>query len=155
MADAAKLLLGGPAFVYVIVFGLICILGIVFVQYSRYVMVLKWLTLSLFAYVAALFAAEVPWAKAIYGALVPHISWNSKFLTTLVAILGTTISPYLFFWQASQEAEDVKVEPRRKPPIAPWQAVSAFTRIRTDTLVGMAISNLIALSIMITTAATQ
>jgi Mn2+/Fe2+ NRAMP family transporter len=97
MADAAKLLLGGPAFVYVIAFGLICILGIVFVHYDHYVMVLKWLTLSLFAYVAALFAAEVPWGKAIYGALVPHLSWNSTFLTTLVAILGTTISPYLFF----------------------------------------------------------
>ena len=104
---------------------------------------------------AALFAAEVPWAKAIYGALVPHISWNSTFLTTLVAILGTTISPYLFFWQASQEVEDVKAEPRRKPLIrAPWQAVRAFTRIRADTLIGMAFSNLIALSIIITTAAT-
>jgi Mn2+/Fe2+ NRAMP family transporter len=71
MADSATLLLGGPAFVYVIAFGLICILGIVFVHYDDYVMVLKWLTLSLFAYVAALFAAEVPWGKAIYGALVP------------------------------------------------------------------------------------
>jgi NRAMP (natural resistance-associated macrophage protein)-like metal ion transporter len=155
MADAAKLLLGGPAFVYVIVFGLICILGIVFVHYGPYVMVLKWLTLSLFAYVAALFAVEVSWVKAIYGALVPHISWNSAFLTTLVAILGTTISPYLFFWQAAQEVEDVKAEPRRKPLIrAPWQAHSAFTRIRADTLAGMAFSNLIAISIMITTAAT-
>ena len=101
MADSARLLLGGPAFVYVIAFGLICILGIVFVHYDDYVMVLKWLTLSLFAYVAALFAAEVPWGKAIYGALVPHLSWNSTFLTTLVAILRTTIAPYLFFWQAA------------------------------------------------------
>jgi Mn2+/Fe2+ NRAMP family transporter len=87
--------------------------------------------------------------------LVPHLSWNSTFLTTLVAILGTTISPYLFFWQASEEAEDVKVEPKRKPLMrAPWQAVRAFTRIRADTLVGMAFSNLIAISIIITTAAT-
>lgn len=155
MADATKLLLGGPAFLYVLAFGLICILGIVFVDYSRYVMVLKWLTLSLFAYVAALFATHVPWAEAISGVLLPRISWNSTFLTTLVAILGTTISPYLFFWQASQEAEDVKAERKRKPLIkAPWQAVSAFTRIRADTLVGMAFSNIIALSIMITTAAT-
>jgi NRAMP (natural resistance-associated macrophage protein)-like metal ion transporter len=155
MADATKLLLGGPAFLYVLAFGLICILGIVFVDYSRYVMVLKWLTLSLFAYVAALFATHVPWAEAISGVLLPRISWTSTFLTTLVAILGTTISPYLFFWQASQEAEDVKAERKRKPLIrAPWQAVSAFTRIRADTLVGMAFSNIIALSIMITTAAT-
>jgi len=155
MADATKLLLGGPAFLYVLAFGLICILGIVFVNYSRYVMMLKWLTLSLFAYVAALFATHVPWAEAISGVLLPRINWNSTFLTTLVAILGTTISPYLFFWQASQEAEDVKAERKRKPLIrAPWQAVAAFTRIRADTLVGMAFSNIIALSIMITTAAT-
>jgi NRAMP (natural resistance-associated macrophage protein)-like metal ion transporter len=154
MADAAKLLLGGPAFLYVIAFGLICIVGIVFVEYSLYVMVLKWLTLTLFAYVATLFAAKVPWSEAISG-LLPRVSWNSMFLTTLVAILGTTISPYLFFWQASQEAEEVKTESRRRPLLrAPWQAVSAFTRIRTDTLVGMAFSNLIALAIIITTAAT-
>jgi Mn2+/Fe2+ NRAMP family transporter len=154
MADAAKLLLGGPALLYVLAFGLTCIVGIVFVEYRRYVMVLKWLTLTLFAYVATLFAANVPWAEAISG-LLPRVSWNSMFLTTLVAILGTTISPYLFFWQASQEAEDVKTESRRRPLLrAPWQAVSAFTRIRTDTLVGMAFSNLIALAIMITTAAT-
>ena len=154
MAAAARLLLGGPAFLYVLAFGLICVLGVVFVEYSRYVMVLKWLTLSLFAYVGTLFAANVPWPKAISG-LLPQFNWNTAFLTTLVAILGTTISPYLFFWQASQEAEDVKTEKRRKPLLrAPWQAVNEFTRIRTDTLVGMAFSNLIALSIMITTAAT-
>jgi Mn2+/Fe2+ NRAMP family transporter len=138
----------------VLAFGLICVLGVVFVEYRRYVMVLKWLTLSLFAYVGTLFAANVPWPKAISG-LLPQFNWNTAFLTTLVAILGTTISPYLFFWQASQEAEDVKTEKRRKPLLrAPWQAVNEFTRIRTDTLVGMAFSNLIALSIMITTAAT-
>jgi len=154
MADAARLLLGGPAFLYVLAFGLICVFGVVFIEYSRYVMVLKWLTLSLFAYVGTLFAANVPWPKAISG-LLPQFNWNTAFLTTLVAILGTTISPYLFFWQASQEAEDVKTEKRRKPLLrAPWQAVNEFTRIRTDTLVGMAFSNLIALSIMITTAAT-
>ena len=155
MADATRLLFGGPAFLYVFAFGSICILGIVFVQYSRYVMVLKWLTLSLFAYVAALFATHVPWIEAISGVLLPRVSWNGAFLTTLVAILGTTISPYLFFWQASQEAEDVKAEIQRKPLIrAPWQALSAFTRIRADTLAGMAFSNIIALSIIITTAAT-
>jgi len=124
MADAARLLLGGPAFLYVLAFGLICVLGVVFVEYSRYVMVLKWLTLSLFAYVGTLFAANVPWPKAISG-LLPQFNWNTAFLTTLVAILGTTISPYLFFWQASQEAEDVKTEKRRKPLLrAPWQAVN-------------------------------
>jgi Mn2+/Fe2+ NRAMP family transporter len=139
MADASKLLIGGPAFLYVAVFATICVTGIVFTSYDRYVMVLKWLTLSLFAYVAALFAAHVDWSQAL----------------ALVAILGTTISPYLFFWQASQEAEDVKTSRQRKALVrAPRQARNAFERIRADTLVGMAFSNLIAIAIIVTTAAT-
>jgi Mn2+/Fe2+ NRAMP family transporter len=155
MADAAKLLLGGPSFLYVVIFGTICVAGIVFVRYDRYVMVLKWLTLSLFAYVAALLATNVPWAEALSGALVPRIVWSSEFFTTLVAILGTTISPYLFFWQASEEAEDVHVNRQRKSLLrAPRQALDAFARIRADTLVGMAFSNIIALAIIFTTAAT-
>ena len=155
MADAAKLLLGGPSFLYVVIFGTICVAGIVFVHYDRYVMVLKWLTISLFAYVAALFATNVPWAEALSGALVPRIVWSSEFFTTLVAILGTTISPYLFFWQASEEAEDVHVNRQRKSLLrAPRQALDAFARIRADTLVGMAFSNIIALAIIFTTAAT-
>src|SRR3954471_17808234 len=118
-------------------------------------MVLKWLTLSLFAYVAALFAAHVDWGSALAGLLVPRIVWRADFFTTLVAILGTTISPYLFFWQASQEAEDVKSNHARKPLVrAPRQARDAFERIHSDTLVGMALSNLIALAIIFTTAAT-
>jgi len=155
MADAAKLLLGGPGFLYVVAFGAICVVGIVFVRYARYVMVLKWLTLSLFAYVAALFATNVPWGEALSGTLVPRIVWSSEFFTTLVAILGTTISPYLFFWQSSQEAEDVHVDRRRRALLkAPRQALDAFARIRADTLVGMAFSNIIALAIIFTTAAT-
>jgi Mn2+/Fe2+ NRAMP family transporter len=87
--------------------------------------------------------------------LVPQITWNAAFLTTLIAIFGTTISPYLFFWQASQEAEDERVDSRAKPLVdAPEQAPHAFQRIRADTLVGMAFSNLIALAIIFTTAAT-
>jgi NRAMP (natural resistance-associated macrophage protein)-like metal ion transporter len=154
MADAIKLLIGGPSFLYVAVFGTICVVGVVFTDYDRYVMVLKWLTLSLFAYVAALFAAHVHWAEALSDLLVPRITWSADFFTTLVAILGTTISPYLFFWQASQEAEDVKASRQRKPLVrAPRQARNAFERIHADTLVGMAFSNLIALAIIFTTAA--
>ena len=155
MADAGRLLLGGPTFLYVAGFATICVVGIVFIRYDRYVLVLKWLTLSLFAYVAALLASNVAWSEALVGALVPQIIWSSEFFTTLVAILGTTISPYLFFWQASQEAEDVRVDHRRKALLkAPRQALDAFSRIRTDTLVGMAFSNAIALAIIFTTAAT-
>lgn len=87
--------------------------------------------------------------------LIPHIEWNGTFFTTLLAILGTTISPYLFFWQASQEVEEEKLDPSAKPlKWAPWQPRKAFGRIRADTLVGMALSNLIAIAIIFTTAAT-
>src|SRR5262249_22667327 len=92
---------------------------------------------------------------AITGILLPRITWSAGFFTTLVAILGTTISPYLFFWQASQEAEDVKANRRRKPLVrAPRQASDAFQRIRADTLVGIAFSHIIALAISLTTGVT-
>jgi NRAMP (natural resistance-associated macrophage protein)-like metal ion transporter len=155
MGDALKLLIGGPSTIYAVLFGIVCAIAIVFMDYSRYVMVLKWLTLVLFAYVAALFTIHVPWREALLGLLVPHVTWNAAFLTTLVAIFGTTISPYLFFWQASQEAEDERVNSHAKPLVeAPGQAPRAFDRIRADTLVGMAFSNIIALAIIFTTAAT-
>lgn len=155
MGDAMHLVVGGPTLAYVLGLGLLCVVVPIFMDYARYVSVLKWLTLSLFAYVAALFAANIDWAAALKGVLLPHIEWTGAYFTTLVAIMGTTISPYLFFWQASQEAEDVKASPRRRPLMrAPSQANKAFERIRADTLVGMAFSNIIALSIIFTTAAT-
>jgi Mn2+/Fe2+ NRAMP family transporter len=148
MADAARVLFGGRSLLYVLAFTAICVGGIVFIQYKLYVTFLKWLTLSLFAYVAAMFAAKVNWSDALSGVLLPRITWSNEYFTTLVAILGTTISPYLFFWQASQEAEDVHVDRRRKTLLkAPRQALDAFARIRTDTLLGMAFSNVIALAI--------
>ena len=155
MGDAMKLLIGGPCTAYVVLFGIICFLAQLFVQYAHYVRILKWLCLSLFAYVAAMATIRVPWGAALTGLFVPTIGWNADYLTTLVAIAGTTISPYLFFWQASEEAEDVRVQPERTPLIiAGWQAAAAFSRIRADTLAGMAFSNVIAIAIMTTTAAT-
>jgi Mn2+/Fe2+ NRAMP family transporter len=155
MADAATILIGGFPSLYVIAFATFCLITVVFMNYGRYVTVLKWLTLSLFAYVAAAFVSHVSWRSAFAGALLPHVSWSGAYFTTLVAILGTTISPYLFFWQASQEAEDVRVDRKRKPLLkAPRQALNAFARIRADTLVGMAFSNSIGLAIIICTAAT-
>jgi Mn2+/Fe2+ NRAMP family transporter len=98
---------------------------------------------------------RVPWGEAAYRLVVPSITWNKDYLTTIVAVFGTTISPYLFFWQASQEAEDVRETPRRRPLTrAPNQGSGALERIELDTLVGMGISNMIALAIMITAAAT-
>jgi Mn2+/Fe2+ NRAMP family transporter len=96
MGDALKLLIGGPAALFVVIFGTVSVLAQVFFKYERYVAILKWLTLVLFAYVIALFTVEVPWGEALAGLLIPKIQWNAAFLTTLVAILGTTISPYLF-----------------------------------------------------------
>ena len=155
MADASKLLVGGRAFAYVAMYGVISVVAQIFFDYQRYVAVLKWLTLSLFAYVAALAVANVAWKEALEGALIPHIAWTADYWTTIVAILGTTISPYLFFWQASQEAEDERVDPAKKPLIrSPTDAVAEFHRIRADTIVGMAFSTLIALSIIIIAAAT-
>jgi Mn2+/Fe2+ NRAMP family transporter len=149
------MLIGGSTKTYVVLFGTFCIAAQIFLQYARYVQVLKWLTLTLFAYVAALAAVNVPWLEAFLGIVVPTVTWTSEYFTTLVAIAGTTISPYLFFWQAAQEAEEVRVEPERAPlRWARWQAPAAFARIRTDTTVGMGFSNVIAIAIMITTAAT-
>ena len=155
MADATKLLIGGHGIVYVVLFGVTSVLAQIFLDYQRYVSVLKWLTLSLFAYVGALAFAHISWGEALAGILLPRITWSGDYFTTIVAIFGTTISPYLFFWQASQEAEDQRVDDSKKPLIhAHRGARKEFSRIRADTIVGMAFSNLIALSIIVTAAAT-
>jgi NRAMP (natural resistance-associated macrophage protein)-like metal ion transporter len=155
MADATRLLIGGHGIIYVVAFGVISVAAQIFLDYKRYVAVLKWLTLSLFAYVAALAFAHIAWKEALAGVLLPRFSWSADYFTTIVAILGTTISPYLFFWQASQEAEDQRVDRTKHPLIEKhYGARKEFSRIRADTVVGMAFSNLIALSIIVTAAAT-
>ncbi|MGY4316364.1 NRAMP family divalent metal transporter [Bradyrhizobium sp. JR3.5] len=155
MADATRLLIGGPAILYVVLFGVTSVAAQIFMNYRRYVAVLKWLTLSLFAYVAALAFAKVSWMQALAGVLVPRLTWSSDYFTTIVAIFGTTISPYLFFWQASQEAEEQRVDVTKHPLIDKhYGARKEFSRIRADTVTGMAFSNLIALSIIVTAAAT-
>jgi len=155
MADAVKTLVGGPALLYVLAFGAICVVTQVFMAYDRYVGVLKWLTLALFAYVATAVLVQVDVKALATNLLVPQLSFERSYLTAIVAIFGTTISPYLFFWQASQEVEDIKDKPEREPLTkAPEQAPRAQKRIELDTLVGMGISNIIALAIMVTAAAT-
>ncbi|KRR07751.1 iron transporter [Bradyrhizobium jicamae] len=155
MADATKLLIGGHSITYVLLFGVTSVAAQIFLDYKRYVAVLKWLTLSLFAYVAALAFAKVSWGEALAGILFPRVDWSFDYFTTIVAILGTTISPYLFFWQASQEAEDQRVDKTKRPLIEKhYGARREFSRIRADTIVGMSFSNLIALSIIVTAAAT-
>jgi NRAMP (natural resistance-associated macrophage protein)-like metal ion transporter len=155
MAAALQLLIGGKLLLYVVLFLAVSVALEVFVRYHRYVAVLKWLTMSLLAYVACVFVVDVPWDEVTWRLVAPHFTLCSDYLTTIVALLGTTISPYLFFWQAEQEVEDEKEQRGARPLIrAPEQALAQNTRIRIDTYVGMAFSNLIALFIVITTAAT-
>jgi Mn2+/Fe2+ NRAMP family transporter len=155
MADSLRLLIGGAATFYVILFGAVSVVAPVFFEYKFYVSVLKWLTLCLFAYVLALATVHVPWGEALKGLLIPKISFDEAFLTTLVAVLGTTISPYLFIWQSSQEAEEQRID-RDKRPLKRDSTghEGELRRIRIDTLVGMAFSNIIGIAIIMTTAAT-
>jgi NRAMP (natural resistance-associated macrophage protein)-like metal ion transporter len=155
MADATKLLVGGWSPLYVVIYAAGSVTAQVFLSYKRYAGILKWLTLVLFAYVIALAVVHVPWGEAIRGLLIPKVEFNGAFLTTLIAILGTTISPYLFVWQSSQEAEEQRIDPDKRPlRESAGSGKSELWRIRLDTMVGMAISNLIAIAILITTAAT-
>ncbi len=156
MAEASRLLAPAPAaWLYVIGFGIICTAGQVLLKHTRYVAVLKWLTLSLFTYFAAVCVVHVPWVQFLQGLLWPRLTLDRDFWLVVVAILGTTISPYLFFWQASQEVEDTKAKPVERPLLeAPGEGPRELARIRLDTLVGMGISNLVALAILVTAAAT-
>ena len=113
------------------------------------------MSLSLFAYVATLFAVQLDWRDIGYHLFVPQISWTGAYFTVVVAVFGTTISPYCFFWQAEEEAEEEKEKPQAQPlKRAPKQAPFELARIRLDTWSGMAFSNVIALCIVLTTAAT-
>ena len=155
MGDAAAQLIGGPKSLFVVVFAVVCTTLQVFVQYSRYVNVLKWTTLSLFAYFGTVLVVDVPWSEVARGLFIPTFVAKFEFWTMVVAIFGTTISPYLFFWQASQEVEDIADVAARKPLVkSPKQGPDAIQRIKLDTYVGMAFSNLVGLAMMITAAAT-
>ncbi|HZT89932.1 MAG TPA: Nramp family divalent metal transporter [Stellaceae bacterium] len=155
MGDALHMVIGGPGRFYVVCFAVLCALLEIFVSYRRYVAILKWSTLALFAYVAAMLFVNVHWGEVVRHTLLPSVSWDSSYLVSIVAVLGTTISPYLFFWQASTEAEDERVDPHARPlRTAPQQAPAELRRIDWDTYVGMGLSNLIGLCILITAAAT-
>ena len=155
MSDALKLAIGGPRHLYSIIIGGTCILFQVFIPYHRYLPILKWLTLSLFAYVGTVFASHVDWSRVIEETLHPHISLDANYVLLVVGIFGTTISPYLFFWQAAEEVEDIADIPDRKSLIEnPTQAPTELKRITYDTMFGMGFSNIISFFIILTTAAT-
>jgi len=155
MADASALVAGTHPVIFLVLFAACCALPELFLRYANYVRVLKWLTLALLAYVVTLFLIDIPWERAIEGVIVPKFEPTSETLTMIVAIFGTTISPYVFFWQASEEAEEVHdMEARHPLKCAPEEGASELKRIEIDTLAGMAASNLVALAIILTTAAT-
>ena len=155
MGEALGLLIGGPHLVYVIIFSVFCVVLEIYVPYKSYASVLRWLTLALFSYFGTAVAVHVPWGEFARGLFIPTFKRDAEFWTMVVAVLGTTISPYLFFWQASQEVEDNRRIAERKPLVrAPEQGERELERIRIDTYIGMAFSNVVALAILATTAAT-
>ena len=156
MAAAATLIAPGvDKVVYAVGFGLVCVLLEIFMSYKRYVAVLKWLTLSLLAYVGVVFTVKIPWGEVLWRSFVPEIVLTSAFMTMVVAVFGTTISPYMFFWQSSQEVEDLGPDPAARSLLnTPELADGELRRIRLDTWTGMAVCSLIAFFIVLTTAVT-
>lgn len=154
MGAALALLIGGHGGLYTLLFGVLCIGLEVGLSYPRYASILKWTTLTLFTYVGVVVVAQVPWPHALRSLVVPELQWNVAYAMALVAILGTTISPYLFFWQAGQEVEEQRRHHAKPLYITPRQAGPELRRIRLDTLVGMAFSSIVSLAIVFATAAT-
>lgn len=155
MAAALRLLIGGQSQLAIVAFAMVSLGLQIFIPFPRYAPILKWLTLTLFAYVATAFVVHVPWRQVLRHTLLPPVELNADYLLTLVAVFGTTISPYLFFWQASQEVEEQRAGPGEEPlREAPTQARAHLNRIKLDTYVGMIFSNTVAFFIMLTAAAT-
>jgi NRAMP (natural resistance-associated macrophage protein)-like metal ion transporter len=151
MGGALQLVFGGRQHLYSLLFGLGTVLLQILVPYRKLAPILKWLTLTLFAYVAAVFTVQVPWTKVFHDLVIPQLQWSSSYWTMLVAVLGTTISPYLFFWQASQEVE----ETRLRGGLGNHQEIQLdLERVKRDTWVGMIFSNGIAFFIMVLAAVT-
>ena len=154
MGEAITLIIGGPAPVYALIFGVFCALSEVFIPYRSYAHVLKWLTLVLFVYVLAVLTIHVEWTEALFAIFKPSFEVNTDYFLTVVAVFGTTISPYVFFWQTAQEVEDMQLARERPLFEQTSDTKHHLQRMAVDTGVGMAFSNGIAFCIMITTAAT-
>jgi NRAMP (natural resistance-associated macrophage protein)-like metal ion transporter len=159
MGEALRLLLGGSAHLYSVGFGALCLVLQVYLRYVTYVRYLKWLTLALLSYVAVIFAIHVDWGAVLGEMLLPQLKLDHNTITIIVAVFGTTISPYMFFWQAAQEMEDLRVVNAGNGGVTQLPHTMDFARrqmrrIRWDTYVGMGFSNLIAFFIILSTAAT-
>lgn len=155
MGAVANLLAPGPTGMYVVIFGAFSLLLQIFVPYVKYVKYLKWLTVVLFAYVITAIVLKEPKLAALRTTFLPSLSFHREYFTALIAVLGTTISPYLFFWQASEEVEEVATHSHQHPlKQAPAEGPEQLERIRFDTYLGMAASNLVAFFVILTSAAT-
>ena len=156
MGEALRLLTGfGSAHMYSLACGFLCLSLQIFLSYRTYVRYLKWLTLGLLAYVATVFAVKMPWLEVARHTVWPSFTWNKESVALIVAVFGTTISPYLFFWQASQEVEELRADGAARPlKKAPEYAAKHLRRIKLDTYIGMGFSNLVAFCIILTAAAT-
>ncbi len=154
MGEAVALIAGGRPFLWSVLVAAFALTLLILVSFRTYSRILKYLTLSLFAYAGVLFFIHVPWPQVLVALVVPKVQFSRDYLTAVVAIFGTTISPYLFFWQASHEVEQQKDTPGEKPlRVAKSQARSQLRRVKWDTVIGMGMSNIIAFFIMLTAAA--
>jgi len=159
MGDALRLVAGGPLLIYIALFGIGCLAAEILIPYHTYSGYLKTLTLVLFAYVATAFTIRIPWGQVLVATFIPRLSWDRDYMLMLVAILGTTISPYMFFWQASLEAEGRKLRSKAVTAVAAAALPNRLAhresiRIEFDTITGMLLSNVIAFFIIVTTGAT-
>ncbi len=156
MASAGQLLLGIPFAIWLIAITAVTILLEIFVSYPTYAKFLKFLTLSLFAYIIAAFVIHQDWRNIVLSTLIPSISLNKAYLLNIVAILGTTISPYLFFWQADEEVEEEVASHKLKALGIgkPQFSQKDIRKMDTDTIIGMIFSNIVMLFIIITAAST-
>jgi NRAMP (natural resistance-associated macrophage protein)-like metal ion transporter len=153
MAEALSLVIGGLNHEHALIFASTSTLLQVFVPYRRYAPVLKFMTLTLFAYVATAFTVKIPWSTAFLATVWPKTTISADYFLMVVAVLGTTISPYLFFWQASQEVEEMHKGKTRRPLRELSRGGDPeLDRIKIDTTVGMFFSNIIAFFIILTTA---
>ena len=154
IAAGIHLLVPIPILAMTFPIGVLILVVVVWGSYAVLGKIFRWLTLSLFAYIGAAFLAHPKWPAVLTGTLLPSLSFNSEYLSMLVAILGTTISPYLFFWQASQEVEEQKAK-QHKPDAQPETATAGELRVAAwDVNIGMLLSNVVMYFIILTTAAT-
>jgi NRAMP (natural resistance-associated macrophage protein)-like metal ion transporter len=154
MAEATEMMTGVKSYYWTPVYTLLIISLLFFSSYRHIARIFKWLTLVLFAYIAAAFLARPDWGLVWSATFVPRVEWSSAFLATFVGILGTTISPYLFFWQASQEVEEERAQGRITVDERVGATDEELRVARTDVLTGMFFSNLVMYFIILTTAAT-